>query len=312
MTRPRVAVLGIFAADVVSRVERLPRWHETLLGAGASLGPGGKGSNQAIAAARLGAETTLIAKIGADAFGALARDLHAAEGIDTAHLHVDPAAPTGVALILVEAARGANAIVVNPGAAALLTAAELDAAAPAIRRAEAFLTQLELPVWLAERAIAHARGAGVPVIFNPAPAVPFDRGLLAGIDVLTPNETEAEALVGFPIAGIEAARRGAAALRGEGVGTVIVTLGERGAFLAGPEGEAHVPAIPVSPVVDTTGAGDAFSGALAVALAERQPMLAAVRFATAAAALSVASAGAARSMPVRMAVEALLRRQVLG
>ncbi len=309
MTRSRVAVLGIFAADVVSRVERLPRWHETLLGAGASLGPGGKGSNQAIAAARLGAETTLIAKIGADAFGDLARDLYASEGIDAAHLHVDPAAPTGVAVILVDDARGDNAIVVNPGAAALLTAAELDAAAPAIRGAQAFVTQLELPVALAQRAIAHARGAGVPVIFNPAPAVAFDRGLLAAIDVLTPNETEAAALVGFPIAGIEEARRAAAALRGEGVATVIVTLGERGAYLAGPEGEAHVPAIAVPEVVDTTGAGDAFNGALAVALAERRPTADAVRFAAAAAALSVQQAGAARSMPTRAAVEALLRRQ---
>jgi len=308
MIRPRIAVLGIFAADVVSRVERLPRWHETLLGQGASLGPGGKGSNQAIAAARLGAEVTFIAKIGADAFGAMARELYAAEGIGTAHLHVDPAAPTGVALILVAAARGDNAIVVNPGAAARLTAAEVDAAAPQIRGAQAFLTQLELPAALAERAIGHARGAGVPVIFNPAPAIPFDRRLLAGVDVLTPNEAEAEALVGFPIDGIEAARRAAAALRGEGVGTVVLTLGERGAFLADAEGEAHVPAIAVPQVVDTTGAGDAFNGALAVALAERQPMRQAVRLATAAAALSVQAAGAARSMPARAAVEALLRQ----
>ncbi len=312
MTQSRVAVLGIFAADVVSQVERLPRWHETLMGAGASLGPGGKGSNQAVASARLGAAITFIAKIGADGFGALARELYAAEGIDTSHLHVDPAAPTGVSMILVDAARGANAIVVNPGAAALLTAAELDAAAPAIRRAQAFLTQLEAPVPLVARAIAHARGAGVPVIFNPAPAVAFDRGLLADVDVLTPNETEAAALVGFPIDGIEDARRAAQMLRGAGVGTVVVTLGERGAFLSGPDGEVHVPAIPVSPVVDTTGAGDAFSGALAVALAERQRMPDAVRFAAAAAALSVTSAGAARSMPTRAAVEALLRGRAAG
>jgi len=307
MTRPRVAVLGIFAADVVSRVERLPRWHETLLGQGAGLGPGGKGSNQAVAAARLGAEVSFIGKIGADAFGGMAREFYAAEGIDTAHLHVDPLAPTGVALILV-AARGDNAIVVNPGAAALLTAGELDAAVPAIRRAQAFLTQLELPVALAERAIGHARAAGVPVIFNPAPAIPFERRLLAGVDVLTPNEAEAEALVGFPIDGIEAARRAAAALRGEGVGMVVLTLGERGAFLADAEGEAHVPAVAVSAVVDTTGAGDAFNGALAAAFAERQPMRQAIRFATAAAALSVQQAGAARSMPGRAAVDALLRQ----
>ena len=307
MTRPRVAVLGIFAADVVSRVERLPLWHETLLGLGASLGPGGKGSNQAVAAARLGAEVSFIAKIGADPFGALARDLYAAEGIDTAHLHVDPEAPTGVALILV-GQEGDNAIVVNPGAAARLTAAELDATTPAIRRAGAFLTQLELPVPLAAHAIAAARRAGVPVIFNPAPAVPFDRALLAAVDVLTPNETEAAALAGFPIVDIESARRAASALRGEGVASVIITLGERGAFLLDAEGEADVPAVPVPRVVDSTGAGDAFNGALAVALAERRSMRQAVEFASAAAALSVQSAGAAPSMPARVAVEALLKR----
>ncbi|HVM80197.1 MAG TPA: ribokinase [Stellaceae bacterium] len=309
MRRPRIAVLGIFAADVTSRVARLPRWHETLIGEGASLGPGGKGSNQAVAAARLGAEVTLIAKIGADSFGELARGLYAREGIDTAHLAVDPEAPTGVALILVDAASGKNAIVVNPGAALLLGDAEIEAAQPAIAAADVFLTQLELPVARVARGIALAREAGVPVIFNPAPAAPFDRALLAAVDVATPNEVEAAALLGFGIAGMEDARRAARALRDLGARAAVVTLGEKGSFLASAEEEAHVPARPVPHAIDTTGAGDAFNGALAVALAERRPLREAVRFATVAASLSVERPGAAFSMPSRAEVDAVLARE---
>ena len=309
MRRPRIAVLGIFAADVTSRVVRLPRWHETLIGEGASLGPGGKGSNQAVAAARLGADVALIAKIGSDPFGAVARELYAREGIDTTHLAVDSEAPTGVALILVDAARGENAIVVNPGAAARLSDAEIEAARPVIARAHVFLTQLELPVPRVEFGIALARAAGVPVIFNPAPAVHFDRGLLAAVDVATPNEAEAAALVGFPIEGIEDARRAARALRDLGARAAVVTLGDKGAFLCSADEEAHIPARPVARAVDTTGAGDAFNGALAVALAERRPLGEAVRFATVAASLSVERPGAAAAMPGRAEVDSVLGQQ---
>ncbi|MGE5201269.1 MAG: ribokinase [Acidobacteriota bacterium] len=309
MRRPRIAVLGIFAADVTSRVARLPRWHETLIGEGASLGPGGKGSNQAIAAARLGAEVALIAKIGSDSFGAMARELYAREGIDTTHLAVDSEAPTGVALILVDAARGENAIIVNPGAAAHLSDAEIEAARPVIARAHVFLTQLELPMPRVEFGIALAHAAGVPVIFNPAPAVRFDRGLLAAVEVVTPNEIEAAALAGFPIEDIEDARRAARALRDFGARAAVVTLGDKGAFLSGAGEEAHIPPRPVARAVDTTGAGDAFNGALAVALAERRPLGEAVRFATVAASLSVERPGAAAAMPGRAEVDSLLPRQ---
>ena len=308
MPRPRIAVLGLFAADLTSRVPRLPRWHETLEGLGATLGPGGKGSNQAIAAARLGAAVSFIGKVGADPFGDMATRLYDREGIDRAHLAVSQSEPTGTALILLDAQSGHNAIVVNGGATATLTAAELDAAEPAIRGADVFLLTLEAPIALVARAIAMARRAAVPVVLNPAPAtVAFDWSLLSAIDVVTPNEVEAASLLGIPVSSVEDARHAARAFRDRGAAAGIVTLGDRGAVLSSVEQEAHLPAFAVSRVLDTTGAGDAFNGALAVALAEGQPLGDAARFASAAAALSVTALGAANSMPRRDQVEALLR-----
>ena len=308
MALPRIAVLGLFAADLTSRVARLPYWHETLEGLGATLGPGGKGSNQAIAAARLGAGVSFIGKVGADPFGDMAMRLYDREGIDRTHLAASPSEPTGTALILVDAGTGHNAIVVNGGATATLSEAELDAAEPAIRGADVFLLTLEVPAALVARAIAMARRAAVPIVLNPAPATAaFDWSLLPAVDVVTPNEVEAASLLGDPVSSLEDARRAARAFRARGASAAIVTLGERGAVLSSADHEAHLPAFAVPGVVDTTGAGDAFNGALAVALAERQPLPQAARFASAAAALSVTALGAANSMPRRAQVEALLR-----
>jgi ribokinase len=307
MPRPRIAVLGLFAADLTSRVSRLPRWHETLEGLGATLGPGGKGSNQAIAAARLGAAVSFIGKVGADPFGAMAMRLYDQEGIDRAHLATSSSEPTGTALILLDVGSGHNAIVVNGGATATLTEAELDRAEPAIRSVDVFLLTLEVPAALIARAVAMARRAAVPIVLNPAPAKAFDWSLLPAIDFVTPNEVEAASLLGVPVSGVEDAQRAAREFRARGAATAIVTLGERGAVLSSAEHEAHLPAFAVPKVVDTTGAGDAFNGALAVALAERRPLLEAARFASAAAALSVTARGAGNSMPGRAEVEALLR-----
>lgn len=307
MPGPRIAVLGLFAADLTSRVTRLPHWHETLEGLGATLGPGGKGSNQAIAAARLGASVSFIGKVGADPFGDMAKGLYDREGIERTHLATSDAAPTGTALILIEAESGHNAIVVNGGATATLTAAELDAAEPAIRGADVFLLTLEAPAALVARAVAMARRAGVPIVLNPAPATAFDWSLLQAIAVATPNEVEAASLLGAPVSTVEDARRAAREFRARGASAAIVTLGERGAVLSSAGHEAHLPAFAVPRVLDTTGAGDAFNGALAVALAERLPLPEAARFASAAAALSVTALGAANSMPGRAQVEALLR-----
>jgi ribokinase len=307
MAQPRIAVLGLFAADLTSRVSRLPRWHETLEGLGAALGPGGKGSNQAIAAARLGASVSFIGKVGADPFGDMAMRLLDREGIDRTHLAVSESEPTGTALILLDAATGHNAIVVNAGATATLTEAELDAAEPAIRAADVFLLTLEVPAALVARAVAMAGRAAVPILLNPAPAKAFDWSLLPAIAVVTPNEVEAASLLGEPVSSVEDAFGAARAFRARGALAAIVTLGERGAVLSSADHESRLPAFAVSRVVDTTGAGDAFNGALAVALAERRPLPEAARFASAAAALSVTAPGAAHSMPRRTEVEALLR-----
>lgn len=310
MPRPRIAVLGLFAADLTSRVPRLPHWHETLEGLRATLGPGGKASNQAIAAARLGAAASFIGKVGADPFGEMAKRLYDREGVDRTHLATSPSDATGTALILVDDTSGHNAIVVNNGATAALTAAELDAAEPAIRDADVFLLTLEAPMPLVAHAIALARRAAVPVVLNTAPARELDWSVLPGVSVVTPNEVEAAGLLGMPVSSVEDAWRAAREFRARGAGAAIVTLGERGAVLSSGESEAHVPAFTVPRVVDTTGAGDAFNGALAVALAERQPLPEAVRFASAAAALSVTAPGAANAMPRRPEVEALLRGEV--
>ena len=307
MPRPRIAVLGLFAADLTSRVLRLPHWHETLEGLGATLGPGGKASNQAIAAARLGAAASFIGKVGADPFGEMAKRLYDREGVDRTHLATSESDATGTALILIDDHTGHNAIVVNNGATAALTAAELDAAEPAIRGTDVFLLTLEVPMPLVARAIAMARRASVPVVLNTAPARALDWSVLPGVAVVTPNEVEAASLLGAPVAGVEDAQRAAREFRARGAAAAIVTLGERGAVLSSAEYELHLPAFAVPRVVDTTGAGDAFNGALAVALAERMPLPEAARFASAAAALSVTSVGAANSMPRRAAVEALLK-----
>ncbi|HXP77845.1 MAG TPA: ribokinase [Stellaceae bacterium] len=307
MPRPRIAVLGLFAADLTSRVPRLPHWHETLEGLGATLGPGGKASNQAIAAARLGASASFIGKVGADPFGEMAKRLYDLEGVDRAYLVTSTSEATGTALILIDDRSGHNAIVVNGGATAALTATEIDAAEPAIRGADVFLLTLEAPMPLVARAVAMARRAAVPVVLNPAPTRELDASLLSAVSVVTPNEVEAAGLLGTPVSTVEDAGRAAREFRARGAAAAIVTLGKRGAVLSSAEHEAHLPAFAIPRVLDTTGAGDAFNGALAVALAERRPLLEAARFASAAAALSVTALGAANSMPRRAEVEALLR-----
>jgi ribokinase len=298
--------MGSFIADVTVRAPRLPGWGDTVFGAGFRISAGGKGSNQAVAAARLGGRVYFIGALGRDAFADLARNTWRAEGVDASLCAETPAHPTGSAAVIVHEGHGENAIVVDPGSGLHLTVADVDRAAAGIAASTVFVTQLEVPVPVAAHALAVARRAGVLTILNAAPAVPLPAPVYALCDYLTPNESEAAALVGFPVATVDDAERAAETLRRRGAGTVVVTLGARGALVLGERVREHVPAVDAGPVVETTGAGDAFTGALAVGLAEGQDVLTATRFAAAAAGIAVTRPGTAGAMPGRAEVEALL------
>jgi ribokinase len=305
-----VLVLGSFVADVAFRASRLPVWGETLMGSSFALGPGGQGSNQAVAAARAGAQVKMACKLGDDTFGQLARKTWADAGID-ASLTRNSVTPTGAAAILIDEVRGENGIIVVPGACFTITAEELDAMADAIRSAHIFLTQLEMPVEIVERGMKIAREAGVTTILNPAPAppAPLPDSMLALADYVVPNESEAAILTGLPVETIEQAELAAAALQKRGARNVILTLGARGALVRTEDGDsAIVDAFNAGPVVETTGAGDAFCGGFAAALAEDIPLLAAVRFGCATAGISVTRPGTAPSMPKRAEIDVLLAR----
>ncbi len=261
-----------------------------------------------MAAARLGGTVAFIGKLGRDPFGDLARATYAAEGIDTSFLFETAEEPTGGAAILVEAERAENAIVVYPGAGAALTVEEVERARPLIAQSAVFMTNLELPVSVVMHGLRMARALGVTTVLNPAPAVPVPDEIFALCDHLAPNEAEATALSGLPVATRDEAGRAAAALRARGSGSVVLTLGGRGALVAGPHGPRHVPAVEAGPVVDTTGAGDAFCGGFAIALAEGADAVAATRFGCAAAGLKVTRWGTAPAMPRRAEVDALLAR----
>ena len=300
----KVCVLGIFAADAVWRSARMPRPGETILSDGFMLGPGGKGSNQAVAAARAGAETTFLTRLGDDPFADMAERVWGEAGVEGL-AERDGSSHTASAFIHV-APDGMNAIIVAPGAAGLISPAHVERHRAAIEGADLFVTQLEQPVQAAEAALRIARGAGVRTILNPAPAADLPDAMLALCDIVTPNESETEALCGVRPTGPEDAAEGARALVARGAGAAVITLGGAGAFYLGPEGEMHVPARPAGPVVDTTGAGDAFNGGLATALAEGRDVRDALRFAAALAGISVTREGAASSMPTRAEIDAAL------
>ncbi len=304
--KPKLVVIGSSNTDMIIQVERIPRPGETVLGGTFSMAAGGKGANQAVAAARAGAEVTFVARVGNDLFGDEAVAGFKRDGIDTELIVRDQAAPSGAALIFV-AQTGENSIAVAGGANARLVPADLHRARDVIRQAGAVVLQLETPLQTVEAAARIASTAGVRVILNPAPARELSDRLLRHVSILTPNETEAEALTGVAVVDEAGAGRAADKLMERGVRTVIITLGARGAFVAGPSGRQLVPGFKVK-AVDTTAAGDVFNGSLATALAEGQPLEEAVRFANAAAAVSVTRLGAQPSAPRRREIEALLRR----
>jgi ribokinase len=305
----RIVVVGSFNMDLVVRLPVIPRPGETLLGGVFATYPGGKGSNQAVAAARAGGEVTMIGRVGADAFGDQLLAMAKSEGIDTRFVGVDKNAATGVALIEVDA-QGQNSIAVASGANFGLTAADVAAAFGAIDRLDLVVMPLETPLETIVTAAELAQQAGARVVLNPAPAQQLSPELLRNIDVLIPNEHEAALMSGIETNSAEGAREAAAHLIGCGARSVIITLGSRGALIAEAFGGENkvtlVPAFPVKPL-DTTAAGDGFVGALAVALGEGQPLAAAARFASAAAAISVTRSGAQPSLPTRAEIDEFVR-----
>jgi len=290
--------------DLIARAPRIPQPGETIIGGDFHTAPGGKGANQAVAAARLGARVSMVGRVGCDAFAESLLNNLTAAGVDHAFVVQDPEAPTGVALIVVDDA-GQNSIVVASGANMHLSPADVDRAKSAIAGADALLLQLESPLETVTRAAEVARAHGVRVILNPAPARSLPAALLSLVDVLIPNESETALLTGMSVNNQAEAEAAASTLRGMGVGTVILTLGERGALLAQAGTAELVPAFEVMPV-DTTAAGDAFVGGFAVALAEGESLAEAVRWGNAAGALATTKLGAQPSLPTRQAVEGLL------
>jgi len=307
MPKPKVCVLGAFVADLTCRTARMPKWGETILGEAFKMGPGGKGSNQAVAAARLNSDVRLITKLGRDAFGDMARKFYRDQGMSLDNVLEDVEESSGTATILVDHATSENTIVVVPGACGKLTIAEVEAVRDVIASADIFLTQLELPIPPTIRGIEIAHEAGVPVILNPAPALPIPSKVLAKVDYLTPNESEALGLIGGDTS-IDPQDFDTLAdrLLQTGAKNVVLTLGEKGAFIKNGRIREFVPAFSVGRVVETTGAGDAFAGGFAVALAEGKSLVEATRYGCAVAGISVTRPGTAPSMPYRDEVDKLI------
>lgn len=300
-----VVVLGVFVADTSYRADRAPRMGETIMGNSFALGPGGKGSNQVVAAARVGAKAHFISRLGRDPFADMALATWAGAGVipEVTH-HSDNY--TGAAYIFIEEATGNNAIIVCPGVAGTISTADIDAHRDLIGGAAVFMTQLEQPIPAAHHALAVARAGGATTILNPAPAADLPGGMLALCDYVTPNESEAEALTGIKVVSVADATAAAQALISAGVGAAIITLGENGALYHDGVRALHVPAFDAGPVVETTGAGDAFNGGFAAALARGMAPSDAVQFGCATAAISVTRPGTAPSMPDLAEVQALL------
>jgi len=299
-----IHVFGSLNMDLVCRTPRLPQPGEAILGTHFATLPGGKGANQAVAAARLGAATAMVGRVGKDDFGQqLIQGLQSA-GVDAGGVVVDGNAPTGVAAIAVDDT-GTNTIVVVPGANGQVNNEDVDRLTAQLQSGDILLLQFEVPLAAAIAAAKAARARGVTVIVDPAPArrdLPAD--FFASVDVLTPNQVESSQLTGMPVTDIPTATKAARQLVKQGIGTVIVKLGEQGAVVATADDTFHQPALPVK-AVDTVAAGDAFNGGLAVALAEGMALEEAAQFATAVAAASVMVPGAQASMPERSRVAAL-------
>ncbi len=299
-----VAVVGTFAVGITLRTQRIPVLGETVHGEGLAIGYGGKGSNQAVACARLGATVELMTCLGEDAFGAWALDLYRKEGVGSRWIGKSARYPTGVGAILVTP-DGRNAIVVDIGANREMDGAFVESRSAILDSVSVLLTVTEAPVAAVAKAVELAHARGKMVVLNPAPAVPLPEGLLAKVDALTPNGSELATLTGMPAGTVDQASSAARDLLRQGARNVVVTLGEDGALVCRAEGSAHVRASRVS-VVDTTGAGDAFAAGLAVALGEGRSLEEAAAFAVCCGSLACTVAEVVPSLPGREQVERMM------
>ncbi|MDO1446908.1 ribokinase [Rhodocytophaga aerolata] len=291
----KIMVIGSSNTDMVIKAQKLPSPGETILGGEFHLFPGGKGANQAVAAARLGGEVFFVARTGNDVFGKQAIEQFTKEGIHTRYIHTDPDHPSGVALIMVDEA-GENIIAVAPGANAQLKQEDIDEAMREMETVDIVLLQLEIPLSTVHYAIKKLGELGKKVVLNPAPAQALPEELFKHLYLITPNETEAEILTGIRVTEEETAAKAATALREKGVKQVVITLGPRGAFVLTDSCNKLI-AAPKVQAIDTTAAGDIFNGALVVAIAQGQSLEDAVNFACRAAAISVTRLGAQASAP---------------
>lgn len=303
-----VTVLGIYVADLVFFGQKIPQAGETVLGNNFVVGPGGKGSNQAVATSKAGVKTHFISKIGDDQFGRMAIEMYDEAKVDYSNVVISKDYSTGAAAIMVDEVSGANAINVYPGASGAITRKDIDDAEQAIRNSKIFLTQLEAPKDVVMYTLKIASDLGVTTILNPAPADHIDKSVFPLIDYFTPNEIEASFYVNHQVETHDDARRAADSLLKMGIKNVVITLGERGAFFANAHEAFSCPVATLqTPVVDTTGAGDAFNAGLAVALTENMPVQEAMAFASATAGLSTTKIGTAKAMPSREQIEESLR-----
>lgn len=307
MAHKKLIVLGSVNADHILQVEAFPRPGETVSGHGYKVVSGGKGANQAVAAGRLGADISLIACVGDDAFGKNSITSFEVDGIHTDGVTMMPDTPTGVAIIYVNA-EGENTIGISPEANARLLPEIVEPHLGLLEEADALLMQLETPLITIELMAKIAHLAGKRVILNPAPAHPLPDSLLAHVTMITPNETETEVLTGIAVNTEDDARKAAAVFHEKGVEQVVITLGSKGAFISDSSGMRILEGFVVRPV-DTTAAGDVFNGALVTALLEGKEMNDAVRFAHGAAAIAVTRLGAQPSIPTRKDVDQFLKKE---
>lgn len=301
-----IVVFGSFVVDLTSRSAGLPVPGQTILGSSFKMGPGGKGSNQAVAAHRAGANVTLVTKVGKDVFGKVATDFYKSEGMNVDYILEDDVRETGVALILVDENSAQNEIVVVPAACSNITMDEVEKCRSLIENAAIVLLQHEINFDAQEKVIEIAHKAGVKIVLNPAPACEVPAEILAKIDTVTPNETEAQVLTGVEVKTLEDAQKAAKVFLEKGVKNVVITMGSLGAFATDGVKSELVPRLNVN-AIDTTGAGDAFNGGFVMALSEGKDLFEALRYGNATGALSVTKLGTAPAMPTRAEIDAMVK-----